>query len=192
MHQPLARFQQWSVRANENNPQKQKNAICISSIDKDGFPASRFVDLKEIDDTGVIFCSATDSTKGFEIQRNPRVSLCIWWDHVGYQVRMKGLASVISEKQADGYWHYRNREAKIVSSTFKQSAELTENTSVESMYTDSKNRLGEGEISRPANWSGYHVALISIEFLTFRENRLHLRELFSKDSNEWQRKLLQP
>ncbi|APS43776.1 hypothetical protein AVI51_11580 [Piscirickettsia salmonis] len=34
------------------------------------------------------------------------------------------------------------------------------------------------KVPRPKNWGGYQVKPTSIEFLTFKENRLHLREFF--------------
>ncbi|WP_442953147.1 pyridoxine 5'-phosphate oxidase C-terminal domain-containing protein [Pectobacterium sp. A5351] len=47
-------------------------------------------------------------------------------------------------------------------------------------------------VNKPERWGGIRVTPLSIEFLTFRENRLHLRELYSRLEGNWSYKLLQP
>lgn len=51
-----------------------------------------------------------------------------------------------------------------------------------------------GPVEKPARWGGYRVIPISIEFLTFRENRMHLREYYYRKDKltVWKKTLLQP
>jgi len=48
------------------------------------------------------------------------------------------------------------------------------------------------EISRPSNWGGFIVKPLSVEFLSFRQSRLHLRELYKQEDKMWVKRLLQP
>jgi len=73
--------------ARRNSPLSQKNAVCISTIDALGFPHSRFVDLKEINQSGLTFCTSYESQKGKHLTTNPQCSLVAWWDHLGYQIQ---------------------------------------------------------------------------------------------------------
>ncbi|RPJ67660.1 hypothetical protein DRW07_06545 [Alteromonas sediminis] len=47
-------------------------------------------------------------------------------------------------------------------------------------------------IARPENWGGYVIEPLLIEFLTFNENRVHLREQHCKKGDKWHSPLLQP
>ncbi len=99
---------------------QQKNAVCVSTIDEMGFPSGRFVDLKSVNDSGFVFCTYIDSVKGKEILRNPKVAMTVWWDHVGYQVRVVGVAEPIDETEADSYWTSRSRSAQLTTTAFEQ------------------------------------------------------------------------
>ncbi len=121
---PIEQFKLWWEKSKKHNNLKQKNPACLSTIDKDGFPSGRFVDLKEANENGFTICTAYNSEKGREIGVNPKVSLTVWWDHVGFQVRVVGIATKISEEKALQYWKSRSRDAQLVSITMTQSSQL--------------------------------------------------------------------
>lgn len=192
MKNPIEKFNQWWVKACVNSPLKQKNAVCVSTINAEGFPAGRFVDLKFVSDAGFIFCTCLDSEKGQDIRKNIKVALTCWWDHVGYQVRILGYASEIPESQAEVYWRTRSKEAQLTTVSCKQSQLLLSENDLVKQFGRVKTEVGEGVISKPDNWGGYLVSPVSIEFLTFSDSRLHLRELFKNKDGLWDKALLQP
>lgn len=192
MDNPIDKFQHWWKAALHNSPLKQKSAICISTIDADGFPSSRFADLKAVDQQGFTFCTYLDSAKGKHISQNPKIGLTVWWDHIGYQVRVLGIAKPIADADAVIYWKTRSRDAQLTTTALEQSQPLASEEElrlkvemVEKLYLDS-------EIPKPKNWGGYCITPISVEFLTFKESRLHLRELYQKHESGWLKSLLQP
>ncbi|MGF1742290.1 pyridoxamine 5'-phosphate oxidase family protein [Vibrio profundum] len=50
-------------------------AVCVSTVDRDGFPSGRFVDLKHASESGLVFCSYYDSAKGHELSLDPKIAL---------------------------------------------------------------------------------------------------------------------
>ena len=192
MQHPLDKLTDWWQQALTNSPLQQKSAVCISTVDPQGFPAARFVDLKSVNKDGVTFCSYLDSAKGHHLQHNPKISMTIWWDHVGYQIRVLGLAEPISAQVADDFWQTRSRSAQITTTTFMQSAPLANEDELMNRFEQTSMSYADKPIPRPQNWGGYVIKPISIEFLTFKQNRLHLRELFELRSGNWQASLLQP
>ena len=48
------------------------------------------------------------------------------------------------------------------------------------------------DITRPQRWGGFIVAPESIEFWVDQKNRLHTRELYTKQGTEWKKALLSP
>lgn len=192
MDNPISKFNIWWQQALVDSPLRQKSAVCISTVDERGFPAGRFVDLKAVSDSGFVFCSYFDSAKGQHIAQNPKTAMTVWWDHMGYQVRVVGSAQLISGGEADSYWNSRSRSAQLTTTAFKQSEALGSESELNSRLEEASVVFAGREVPRPMNWGGYRIQPVSIEFLTFRESRLHLRELFEFKNNGWVKQLLQP
>ena len=192
MLDPMKKFRLWKEIANENSPLSKKNAVCVSTIDADGYPVGRFVDLKDHDDTGFIFCTVLNSPKGKQISANPKVSITVWWDHVGYQIRILGTATQISSELAAEYWSTRSRDAKLTTLCSDQSVAQSNQTELADRLADLNLYFDNKEIPKPKTWGGYKVIPQSVEFLEFQDNRLHIRELYKKRFGEWESCFLQP
>ncbi|WP_430457978.1 pyridoxine/pyridoxamine 5'-phosphate oxidase [Rheinheimera sp.] len=192
MDNPIIQFERWWQAALADSPLQQKSAVCVSTIDENGFPSGRFVDLKAVSSTGFVFCSYFDSAKGRQISRQPKTAMTIWWDHVGYQIRVVGVTHVISDVEADCFWQSRSRSAQLTTTAFSQSEPLNSEHELSTRLEASSAHYADRPVPRPKNWGGYRIKPISIEFLTFRESRLHLRELFEIKGDGWVKQLLQP
>lgn len=177
--------------ARADSPLTQKNAVCVSTIDSAGFPHSRFVDLKAVDQSGLIFCTSYDSAKGNHLKDNPKVSLLAWWDHIGYQIRVVGEAYRISDEQADKYWLTRSKDAQVATTCFKQSTYWNSEAPMESCFSAAL-AASKPDIPRPSSWGGFTVVPNSIEILKFNTNRVHKREHYSWDGASWNMRLVQP
>jgi pyridoxamine 5'-phosphate oxidase len=155
-------------------------------------PHARFVDLKEVRDDGFVFCTSHASPKADHIEANPRVALTFWWEHVKRQVRASGLATRITEAEADALFRRRDREAQLASWAFEQSAVLSGDTPPADRLNAVHERFGSGEVPRPPQWGGYVVAPDRIEFLNFEDSRAHGRILYERQRGKWMTSELQP
>lgn len=192
MESPIIKFKNWWQEALADSPLQQKSAVCVSTINENGFPTGRFVDLKAVSENGFVFCTYFDSAKGEHIAHNSKAAMTLWWDHVGYQIRVVGTAEVITAAEADGFWQTRSRSAQLTTTAFDQSERLDSEDGLEKRLQEVSSKLAGQTIPKPGNWGGYCINPVSIEFLTFRESRLHLRELFEHKGNVWIKQLLQP
>ncbi len=192
MNNPIEKFNDLWQQALLDSPLQQKSAVCVSTINAEGFPESRFVDLKQVDEQGFVFCTYYDSNKGQEISRNPKVSLSVWWDHIGQQVRVVGLAEQISEQAAIQFWQTRSRSAQLTTLGCEQSQPLTSESALVEQFDKTQQKFEGKEVTKPQNWGGYCIRPVSIEFLAFAESRLHLRTRFTKKNDVWTKMLLQP
>jgi pyridoxamine 5'-phosphate oxidase len=166
--------------------------MCVSTVDSDGRPHARFVDLKEVRSEGFVFCTSYLSAKGLHIAEHPHVSLTFWWDHVGRQVRVLGRAARISPAEADVFFAERSREAQIGSWAYEQSRPCPSRETLAIRVAAMRARFGSGAVPRPRHWGGYLVAPERIEFLTFSVDRDHTRILYEWRDSHWVRSELQP
>ena len=190
--EPIERFQQYWHQARQSTAVQQKSAVCVSSIDSEGFPQARFVDLKQADDAGFIFCTDYQSAKGAELLANPKAALTIWWEHLSVQIRITGTASRISDEQAKIFWNTRSREAQLTTLSSQQSQVLQNQEHLKQRFSELTLELDGSNIPKPEHWGGFLIQPHRIEFLQFQENRMHIRDLYLRKDNQWLRKSLQP
>lgn len=190
---PIALFREWRGAASAApGAPSLPNATCLSTVDGDGTPHARFVDLKEVRDDGFVFCTSHVSPKSAHIEANPRVALTFWWDHAKRQVRVTGLATRIAETEADAMFRRRDHEAQLASWAFEQSAEVPGDTSLAELLNDAAERIGSGEVPKPPHWGGYLVTPDRIEFLDFEDSRAHRRVQYERRRGGWTASELQP
>jgi pyridoxamine 5'-phosphate oxidase len=192
MHNPIEAFNAHWTRAVANSPLRQKSAVCVSTIGENGFPNSRFVDLKVADDRGLVFCTYLDSAKGRDILCNPKVGLTVWWDHIGIQARFQGICDRIANDEADIHWHSRSRDAQLTTTTFRQSEPLSHPAALRASLDEARLQHHGHEINRPTNWGGFRLSPVFIELLEFSEDRLHIRTCYLRAGEIWNVSYLQP
>ena len=188
---PLLQFRHWMEEAIQAEA-LEVNAMCLSTISKDGFPNSRIVLLKELDH-GFVFFTNYDSAKGKELAAGPKASLNFFWAEIERQVRVVGTIAKISEKESDTYFLSRPFSSQIGAWASPQSQEIADRSVIE----DSQKRLEEefnvNSIKRPSHWGGYRLIPHRIEFWQGRPSRLHDRICYElEEGTYWKKGRLAP
>jgi pyridoxamine 5'-phosphate oxidase len=192
VNDPLELFREWHRLATATGSASRPNAVCLSTVDSEGMPHARFVDVKEVGVDGFVFCTSYASPKGRQIDGNPNVALTFWWDHAGRQVRVAGRAARIGGGAADRFFGDRGREAQLASWAFDQSDPLPAGDAGVERIAAARRRFGDGAVPRPPDWGGYVVTPARMEFLTFDEARVHRRLLYARHGSGWELTVLQP
>lgn len=189
---PLLLFDKWFSEEKEFNNLKLPAACCLSTIGLDGYPNSRFVSLKEVLNESFVITGPLNSRKGREIENNLKAALSFWWTSTKRQIRIQGDLSKISEAQAEIYFEQRNRDSKIVSTIFEQGKKVQSIYHLQKHFKEQKEEIKSKEIKRPENWGGVYIKPIRIEFMEFKESRLHERKLYQRVNDKWETIILQP
>lgn len=190
---PIELFQKWFLEVDGFFTKIEANAMTLSTIGLDGYPKSRVVLLKKITEEGFIFYSNYNSEKGKAIEQNKNVCISFFWHEAERQVIIKGKVEKTSGKISDAYFSSRPRGSQLGALASNQSDVITSRAYLENKLLDLEEAYKDKEIPRPANWGGYIVKPIAIEFWQGRANRLHDRILYLQQSNSnWKTNRLSP
>ena len=172
---PMELFQKWFLEVDKHFVEDETNAMTISTIGLDGFPKNRVVLLKKFTYEGFIFYTNYLSEKGKAIEQNPNVCLSFFWHGAERQIIIKGKAEKVAPNLSDGYFESRPRGSQLGAIASIQSEVVESRAFLESKLNALDKKYEGKEIERPANWGGYIVKPIEIEFWQGRPNRLHDR-----------------
>jgi pyridoxamine 5'-phosphate oxidase len=189
---PFLQFSQWLKEAVEAEV-LEVNAMCLSTVSKDGFPNSRVVLLKELDE-GFVFFTNYESAKGKELESNPKASLTFFWAEIERQVRIVGTVSKVSTEESDAYFLSRPYGSQLGAWASPQSQEILSRDVIETNQKDLERKFTEYSIIRPPHWGGYRLVPHRVEFWQGRPNRLHDRICYEKvlGSSSWKVARLAP
>lgn len=187
---PMELFKTWLALAKEheiNDP----NAMAVASVDDAGMPDVRMVLLKDVG-PGFSFYTNMESAKGDQLKRNPASSICFHWKSIRRQVRIRGLAEVISDQKSDAYFARRDRGARIGAWASQQSRVLDEPGILTQRIADYEDLYKDQDVPRPPVWQGFVIMPEQIEFWVNRPFRLHERKRFTRTEDGWTTDFLYP
>ena len=171
---------------------REPTAMSLATADAEGRPSVRTILLKGVDERGFVFFTNSRSRKGVELQSNPRVSLCFFWQPLMQQVRIDGTVEVIDDAIADQYWRTRARDSQLGAWASQQSEPLADRETLDRRMTEYHDKFVDQQVPRPPHWPGYRVVPERIEFWKSGWHRLHERVCYAKTAKGWTRFLLNP
>ncbi len=181
---PIKRFAELFEKMQKTDV-REPAAVTLATATSDGKPSARVVLLKGFDENGFIFYTNLESRKAKELRANPFAALCFYWEPIHYQVRVEGPVELVLEDEADSYFASRPRGSQIGAWASKQSAVLTKMRTLMFRFLKYQKEFLGKEVPRPSFWSGFRLIPQRIEFWQRQENRLHVRELYTKDGHNW-------
>ena len=187
---PFVLFRKWydlACKTEINDP----NAMTLSTISNNQ-PSSRVVLLKSYDEIGLVFYTNSNSKKGKSIKENNNVALNFHWKTQNRQIRIEGIANIVSKEVADSYFKTRPRNSQIGAWSSNQSDDLSSRDELIKSIKDFEMKYKDKDIPRPSHWNGYLVMPNLIEFWQEMPFRFHDRVLYVKSDNSWKIKKLYP
>jgi pyridoxamine 5'-phosphate oxidase len=189
--EPFHQFRIWFGEAVDSEI-PEVNAMCLSTIGKDGYPNSRIVLLKELDH-GFVFFTNYQSEKGQEIAGQPKASITFFWPELERQVRVVGDLEKVSPEESDTYFFSRPLGSQIGAWTSPQSQEINSREELDQRQKAIEERFSKEPIIRPPHWGGYRLLPFKVEFWQGRPSRLHDRINYQKiEDGNWKISRLAP
>jgi pyridoxamine 5'-phosphate oxidase len=189
---PVSQFGRWLEQAQKTTI-ADPTAMILATVNQAGRPSQRTVLLKYFDDDGFVFFTNYGSRKAEEIAENDSASLLFVWLELERQVMINGKVLKISTAESARYFMSRPRDSQVAAWVSSQSHRLSSRQVLMQKFAEMKRKFGEGKIPLPSFWGGYRVVPAEIEFWQGRENRLHDRFIYSRQTNgTWQLGRLAP
>lgn len=188
---PIDLFRRWFADAERSEPDNP-NAVALATVGADGAPSLRMVLLKGVDHDGFVFYTNLESRKGGELLTNHHAALCFHWKSLGRQVRVEGIANLVSDAEADAYFATRPRGSQIGAWASAQSRPLSSKAELLKQVAGYTAKFGIGRVPRPPHWSGFRLAPEAMEFWKDGQFRLHDRLLYQRTGDAWSTQTLYP
>lgn len=188
---PLEQFQNWFddiLLIEKHDP----TAMVLSTVDKKGFPDSRVVLLKGIDNQDFIFYTNYQSAKAQQLAQTPYAALNFYWPELSRQVRVRGKVEQISAEKSDDYFSSRSLKSQLSAIASPQSQIIKDRAYLENRLKELIDNQGNVPVVRPKNWGGYRLIPNEIEFWQGRDNRLHDRIRYQRQKTIWSHQRLAP
>jgi pyridoxamine 5'-phosphate oxidase len=192
-HDPFVEFARWFAEAQEAKV-PEPTAMTLATSSPDGHPSARIVLLKGFDPRGFVFFTDHRSRKGLELEANPRAALVFWWDELERQIRITGGVALASHEESERYFKSRPLGSRIGAWASHQSRVIPARTTLEGDVKEVEARFSDGNVPLPPHWGGYRVVPDAIEFWQGRENRLHDRIRYVRETGPhgWRIERLSP
>jgi len=194
LNEPYDLFQQLLAEA-ESRPRDQipdPTAFSFATAAENGQPSVRMLLLKDVDAKGFVFYTNVESRKGRELAANRRAAMNFHWAPMERAVRVEGRVSPVSDADADAYFATRARGSQLGAWASEQSRPIERAGDLERRLTEFEKKFAGKEVPRPPYWSGFRLEPALIEFWKGRPNRLHERQLFTREGDGWRVQLLYP
>ncbi len=191
---PMDLFEKWLKEA-FNVDMPEPTAMTLATSDENGKVSSRIVLLKGFEDRGFLFYTNYNSRKGRNLNENNYAALSVYWPELEQQVRIEGVVEKLPEKESDHYHAARPRNNQLGAWASEQSEPVKDRYTLEVQYAAvNKAYKKHSVIPRPSHWGGYVLIPENIEFWQGRENRLHDRIEYKRNSRkeDWSIRRLNP
>ena len=187
---PHARFLEEYKRAIELD-QANIEAVCISSVDSQNKPHSRYVNLKFVNDNEWIFFSNYESPKSLQFENNNSIAALFFWPKTNIQIRIKAKIARTKMSFSDEYFYNRSRKKNALAIISRQSKTLDSYNNFVDKYNKTLERNKDLD-KRPDYWGGFSFRPNYFEFWEGNKNRLNKREIYNLENGLWERDYLQP
>ncbi len=183
----LVYFQQ-ALASSHSDP----SAMILATVDAKGYPDTRMVLLKELEDQRFIFYTHYGSKKAKDLAHQPVAALNFYWPELFYQIRIRGRVEKLSREKNEAYFSSRARGSQLSAQAWVQSSILSSEEELDERIRQQETEYAEKPIPCPENWGGYALCPFEYEFFQRRQWRRHERIRYTLEGKSWKKVRLAP
>lgn len=168
-------------------------SMTLATAGADGRVSARTVDVKRLDDRGLVFGTSTLSPKGRQLAENPHAALQVYWRESMQQLRFEGRAVQLSDGESDALFADRSPKSRAATAIADQS-DVLEPRTLQDLIDDANVLLDESDddVPRPEGWVAWRLEPDLVEFWQGSRDRMHRRLQYVRAGDGWDVARLQP
>ena len=182
--EPMDQFDQWFTEACDAELH-EPNAMTLSTLGLNSFPASRTVLMKSFDANGVVFYTNYGSDKAQEIAANSKATVLFPWLLLERQVHITGNVEKVSREESLEYFSVRPRGSQIGAWASEQSRVIESRELLLNKIAELEEKFKGQDVPLPPFWGGYRVVPQRVEFWQGGKGRVHDRFRYARDGDSW-------
>lgn len=180
----MAGIREWIQDATQHPAIQYPDAACLSTLSPTGYPEGRWVLVRLVTPTGLVFFTNHRSHKAQSLQQHPKAGLTFYWEALGRQIRVTGDIEVATMAESDDYFASRPRISQLGAWASQQSQVLDHRETL-MKAVDEWDQSFQGEVPRPPHWGGFRLVPIQVEFWQEGDYRLHDRFVYQQVNGKW-------
>ena len=184
-------FRKWLESAIEHDV-PEPHAMTLSTARADGFPDSRTLILKDVDDVGFHFAITGASRKGRQLDERMQAALTFYWQPMVRQVRVRGNVVYLGDEASAADYLDRPDGSRAAAMLGRQSDELGCGSELEAAYSEAMRTVSRDPDVVSPHWRLYAVRPEEVEFWQGAASRCHVRLRYTHLGNGFRQQLLWP
>lgn len=160
------------------------NAMTLSTVGANGRPSARVVLLKHYGEDGFAFYTNYESKKGRDLDGNPNAVLHFFWPQLDRQCAVYGSVDRTSREESEKYFNSRPDESRLAAWASNQSGVIASRKVLEERVEEFRTKFADN-IPLPDHWGGFRLTPDKFEFWQGRQNRLHDRIVYLRETMSW-------
>lgn len=164
----------------------EPNAMVLATADAHGFPSSRTVLCKGLDERGIVFYTNYTSAKSHDLTVTRYASATFPWYPLQRQVHVRGEVEKVDVAETAAYWASRPRGSQLGAWASPQSKFVDGRRDLDTALSVIERRFRDVEkIPVPPHWGGWRIRPDVVEFWQGRQDRMHDRLRFVCTDDGW-------
>jgi pyridoxamine 5'-phosphate oxidase len=164
----------------------QANNCYLATSGVDGQPSVRIITIHEVEDKGLFFLANKNSGKIIQVNHNPQVGLCFYWQTLGLQATIEGVVEIIDNEVGEGLWAKRDHHAKITAWAFDLAEDEMGKDKLDYYKKKTRDNFQESLPPLAKSWSGFLIRPTRIEFWKNDWRKNKCRDCYQKKGSVWQ------
>ncbi|HEY0187226.1 MAG TPA: pyridoxal 5'-phosphate synthase [Cellulomonas sp.] len=188
---PAEAFVDWLAVAIEAGV-PEPHAMTVATVDADGAPSSRIVLLTDVVDGTWRFATDARTVKARNLAADPRMAASFYWQRLGRQVRLTGHAELLDAEYCAADFLSRSPSSRAASVASRPGEQLASVADMSEAVVAARSRIDRDPRVVVPTWQVWALAPDEVELWQGDSDRAHMRLIYRREGDRWDRRLWWP